>query len=54
MAVLDGTGTFIQTNHVLQRLLGLEPDDILGHPLETIVDAEDRQTVVATLEALLT
>jgi PAS domain-containing protein len=37
MAVLDGTGAFIQTNHVLQRLLGLVPDDILGHPLETIV-----------------
>lgn len=54
MAVLDGTGAFTQTEQALQRLLGLEPDDMLGHPLETIVDAEDRQTVVATLEALLT
>ena len=54
MAVLDDTGAFTQTNHALQRLLGLEPDDLLGQSLETIVDAGDRDTVVTTLEALLT
>ena len=54
MAVLDGTGAFTQTNQALQRLLGLESGDVLGQSLDTIVDAEDRDTVVATLEALLT
>jgi PAS domain S-box-containing protein len=53
MAVLDGDGTFTQTNHALQRLLGLGPDDLQGQSLETIIDAEDRDTVVTTLEALL-
>lgn len=54
MAALDGTGAFTQTNHALQRLLELEPDDLLGQSLGTVVDAEDRDTVVATLDAILT
>ena len=54
MAVFDGTGAFTQTNHALQRLVGLGPDDLHGQSLEAIVDAEDRDTAVTTLEALLT
>ena len=54
MAVLDGTGTFTETNQALRRLLGITPDDLLGQSLETVVDAEDRDTVVTTIDALMT
>ena len=54
MAVLDDTGAFTQTNYALQRLLGLDPDHLRGQPLEAMVDAEDRDTVVTILDALVT
>jgi two-component system, cell cycle sensor histidine kinase and response regulator CckA len=54
MAVLDGTGTFTQTNQALRTLFGFTPDDLIGQSLEAVVDAEYRATVVTALDGLLT
>ena len=53
MAVLDSTGTLIQTNPALRQLLGLAPDAPAGRSLASLVDAAHHDTCVSTVEAIV-
>ena len=54
MAVLDATGVLRHANPALQRLLGLEPDVLIGRSLASLFDTTDPETWMSTFDALVT
>ena len=53
MAVLDSTGTLMQSNPALGRLFGVKPDALIGRSLASLVDAADQDLCVSTVDKLV-
>jgi PAS domain S-box-containing protein len=50
VAVLDETGTFTYVSGAAKRLLGFDPDDLVGENAFEYIHPEDRETVVDAFE----
>src|SRR3569623_3479586 len=52
LAIVDAEGRFRQVSPAWQRLLGYDPDRLVGQPLIDCIDPQDRAAIAQALTAV--